>query len=68
MGKIRCISAASILHQLDYEGEIGRDCRDDADANISPANALGLRLPGYSIFNDATLRDYQFQDTTMDNG
>ena len=45
--------------QLDYEGElvaiIGRRGR-----NISPANALG-HVAGYSIFNDATLRDFQFR-------
>jgi acylpyruvate hydrolase len=45
--------------QLDYEGElvaiIGRRGR-----NISPANALG-HVAGYSIFNDATLRDFQFK-------
>jgi acylpyruvate hydrolase len=45
--------------QLDYEGElvaiIGRRGR-----NISPARALG-HVAGYSIFNDATLRDFQFK-------
>jgi acylpyruvate hydrolase len=45
--------------QLDYEGElvavIGRRGRD-----ISSADALG-HVAGYSIFNDATLRDFQFR-------
>jgi acylpyruvate hydrolase len=45
--------------QLDYEGElvaiIGR-----RGHNISAANALG-HVAGYSIFNDATLRDLQFR-------
>jgi acylpyruvate hydrolase len=45
--------------QLDYDGElvaiIGRRGR-----NISPADALG-HVAGYSIFNDATLRDFQFK-------
>ena len=45
--------------QLDYEGElvaiIGRRGR-----NISAADALG-HVAGYSIFNDATLRDFQFK-------
>jgi acylpyruvate hydrolase len=45
--------------QLDYEGElvaiIGR-----RGHNISAADALG-HVAGYSIFNDATLRDFQFR-------
>jgi acylpyruvate hydrolase len=45
--------------QLDYEGElvaiIGR-----RGHNISAANALS-HVAGYSIFNDATLRDFQFR-------
>jgi acylpyruvate hydrolase len=45
--------------QLDYEGElvaiIGRRGR-----NISASDALG-HVAGYSIFNDATLRDFQFR-------
>jgi acylpyruvate hydrolase len=45
--------------ELDYEGElvaiIGRDGR-----NISKADALD-HVAGYSIFNDATLRDFQFK-------
>jgi acylpyruvate hydrolase len=43
--------------EFDYEGElavvVGRRGRD-----IPPAEALG-HVAGYSIFNDATLRDYQ---------
>jgi acylpyruvate hydrolase len=45
--------------QLDYEGElvavIGR-----AGRNISVADAL-QHVVGYSIFNDASIRDYQFK-------
>lgn len=45
--------------QLDYEGElvavIGRGGRD-----IAEADALG-HVAGYSIFNDASIRDYQFK-------
>jgi len=43
--------------QLDYEGElvaiIGKDAR-----NVSEADALDY-VAGYSIFNDASIRDYQ---------
>jgi acylpyruvate hydrolase len=45
--------------QLDYEGElvaiIGKAARD-----VSEANALDY-ISGYSIFNDASIRDYQFK-------
>ncbi|RJL05903.1 fumarylacetoacetate hydrolase family protein [Paracoccus siganidrum] len=45
--------------QLDYEGElvavIGREAR-----NVSEAEALDY-VAGYSIFNDASIRDYQFK-------
>lgn len=45
--------------QLDYEGElvavIGKGGR-----NISPSDALD-HVIGYSIFNDASIRDYQFK-------
>ncbi len=46
-----------VSHQLDYEGElvavIGREARD-----VSEAEALDY-VSGYSIFNDASVRDYQ---------
>jgi acylpyruvate hydrolase len=52
--------------QLDYEGElvavIGRRGR-----NISSRDALS-HVAGYSIFNDATLRDYQFETTQWTMG
>ena len=45
--------------QLDYEGElvavIGRSARD-----VEEADALD-HIAGYSIFNDASIRDYQFK-------
>lgn len=45
--------------QLDYEGElvaiIGRDAR-----NVSEAEALD-HVAGYSVFNDGSIRDYQFK-------
>lgn len=45
--------------QLDYEGElvaiIGREARD-----VAEADALS-HVVGYSIFNDASIRDYQFK-------
>ena len=45
--------------QLDYEGElvaiIGTEARD-----VSEANALA-HVAGYSIFNDGSIRDYQFK-------
>ncbi|RDD69810.1 fumarylacetoacetate hydrolase family protein [Paracoccus versutus] len=48
-----------ISDQLDYEGElvavIGREAR-----NVPEAEALDY-VAGYSIFNDASIRDYQFK-------
>lgn len=48
-----------VSHQLDYEGElvaiIGK-----AASKISEAEALD-HVAGYSIFNDASIRDYQFK-------
>jgi 2-keto-4-pentenoate hydratase/2-oxohepta-3-ene-1,7-dioic acid hydratase in catechol pathway len=48
-----------VSEQLDYEGElvaiIGKPARD-----VSEAEALGY-VAGYSIFNDASIRDYQFK-------
>jgi 2-keto-4-pentenoate hydratase/2-oxohepta-3-ene-1,7-dioic acid hydratase in catechol pathway len=48
-----------VSEQLDYEGElvavIGKQARD-----ISEAEALDY-VAGYSIFNDASIRDYQFK-------
>jgi acylpyruvate hydrolase len=49
----------SVSDQLDWEGElavvIGR-----AGRHITPERALG-HVAGYSIFNDVTVRDYQFR-------
>ena len=49
----------AVSDQLDYEGElvaiIGK-----AGRNISPDRALE-HVAGYSIFNDASVRDYQFK-------
>jgi acylpyruvate hydrolase len=49
----------ALSEQLDYEGElvavIGSTARD-----VSEADAL-KHVMGYSIFNDASLRDYQFK-------
>ncbi|TWC76442.1 2-keto-4-pentenoate hydratase/2-oxohepta-3-ene-1,7-dioic acid hydratase in catechol pathway [Rhizobium sp. SJZ105] len=49
----------SFSEQLDYEGElvavIGKTARD-----VSETDALGF-VAGYSIFNDASIRDYQFK-------
>ncbi|AHD02232.1 fumarylacetoacetate hydrolase family protein [Leisingera methylohalidivorans] len=46
-------------HELDFEGElavvIGKTAR-----HVSPAEALS-HVAGYSIFNDASIRDYQFK-------
>jgi acylpyruvate hydrolase len=48
-----------LSEQLDYEGElvavIGKTARD-----VNEADALN-HVMGYSIFNDASLRDYQFK-------
>ena len=49
----------SVSEQLDYEGElvavIGRSAK-----HVSEADALD-HVCGYSIFNDASIRDYQFK-------
>jgi acylpyruvate hydrolase len=49
----------TVSEQLDYEGEfvavIGK-----AGRNIKKADALS-RVVGYSLFNDASIRDYQFK-------
>jgi 2-keto-4-pentenoate hydratase/2-oxohepta-3-ene-1,7-dioic acid hydratase (catechol pathway) len=49
----------TLSEQLDYEGElvavIGRTARD-----VAEAEALDY-VAGYSIFNDASIRDYQFK-------
>lgn len=46
-------------HELDFEGElavvIGKTAR-----HVSPEDALS-HVAGYSIFNDASIRDYQFK-------
>ena len=53
------IRRPAVSAQLDYEGElavvIGRGGR-----GIAPADALA-HVAGYSVFNDATIRDYQFR-------
>lgn len=49
----------AVSEQLDYEGElvavVGKRAR-----NVSEAEALDC-VAGYSIFNDASIRDYQFK-------
>lgn len=49
----------TVSEQLDYEGElvaiIGKDAR-----NVSEEDALEY-VAGYSIFNDASIREYQFK-------
>jgi 2-keto-4-pentenoate hydratase/2-oxohepta-3-ene-1,7-dioic acid hydratase in catechol pathway len=51
---------------LDYEGElavvIGRFCR-----NVSESEALGF-VAGYSIYNDASVRDWQWHTTQFTPG
>ena len=46
-------------HELDFEGElavvVGKRAR-----HVAPADALS-HVAGYSIFNDASIRDYQFK-------
>jgi 2-keto-4-pentenoate hydratase/2-oxohepta-3-ene-1,7-dioic acid hydratase in catechol pathway len=59
MGHGAPIIRPRVSEQLDYEGEfvavIGRSGRD-----ISKARALD-HIAGYSLFNDASIRDYQFK-------
>lgn len=55
------IRLPALSTQLDYEGElaivIGHSCR-----SVSKADALS-RIAGYSVFNDATIRDWQTKST-----
>lgn len=55
-----------VSDQLDFEGEvalvIGMEGR-----NIAPEEAL-LHVAGYSIFNDASIRDFQFRSTQWTAG
>ena len=59
IGHLAPIIRPNVSDQLDYEGElvaiIGK-----AGGNISPERALE-HVAGYSIFNDASIRDYQFK-------
>jgi 2-keto-4-pentenoate hydratase/2-oxohepta-3-ene-1,7-dioic acid hydratase in catechol pathway len=56
----------TVSDELDWEGElafvIGRGGR-----HIAPADALA-HVAGYSIFNDVTVRDYQFRVTQYTEG
>jgi acylpyruvate hydrolase len=58
-GHGRPIIKPGVSDQLDYEGEIvaiiGKGCR-----NTSRADALN-HISGWSLFNDASIRDYQFR-------
>lgn len=58
----------SVSHQLDWEGElaviIGKDTKGK---RISKAEAMDYVF-GYSIFNDVTVRDYQFRITQYTAG
>ena len=60
------IVVPSVSDQLDWEGElaviIGRGGR-----HISRAEAMG-HVAGYSLFNDVTVRDYQFRVTQYTEG
>lgn len=55
-----------VSFQLDYEGElaviIGQECR-----HVTRAEAHSV-VAGYSIFNDASLRDYQFKSSQWTMG
>lgn len=58
----------SVSHQLDWEGElaviIGKDTKGK---RITKADAMDYVF-GYSIFNDVTVRDYQFRITQYTAG
>ncbi len=59
VGHGEAIARPAVSEQLDFEGEVvaivGKGGR-----RISRANALD-HIAGYSIFNDASIRDYQFK-------
>ncbi len=66
VGHGQSIIRPALSDQLDYEAElvavIGRRCR-----NVAKADALAF-VAGYSIFNDASLRDYQMKTTQWTMG
>jgi 2-keto-4-pentenoate hydratase/2-oxohepta-3-ene-1,7-dioic acid hydratase in catechol pathway len=49
----------SVSHELDWEGELAVVIGKGGH-RISPSNAME-HVAGYSIFNDVTVRDYQFR-------
>lgn len=60
------IVAPSVSHELDWEGElavvIGKPC------HRTPKNAAMSAVFGYTLFNDVTVRDYQFRSTQYTAG
>ncbi len=59
IGAGAAIRLPAVSEQLDFEGElaaiVGRRARD-----VAPDQALSC-IAGFAIFNDASIRDYQFQ-------
>lgn len=57
----------SVSHQLDWEGELAVIIGRDTKGRIGKAEAMDYVF-GYSIFNDVTVRDYQFRVTQYTGG
>jgi 2-keto-4-pentenoate hydratase/2-oxohepta-3-ene-1,7-dioic acid hydratase in catechol pathway len=66
VGHNRPLVAPKASEQFDYEGElaviIGKECR-----NVSEANAMDY-VAGFAIFNDGSVRDWQFHTKQLTPG
>jgi 2-keto-4-pentenoate hydratase/2-oxohepta-3-ene-1,7-dioic acid hydratase in catechol pathway len=65
-GHLRPLVAPKVSEQYDYEGElaviIGKECR-----HVSEADAMDY-VAGYAIFNDGSVRDWQFHTKQLTPG
>ncbi|MBE2277093.1 MAG: fumarylacetoacetate hydrolase family protein [Rhodobacteraceae bacterium] len=68
IGQDAAISVPSVSHQLDWEGELAVVLGAGSNGRrIGKAEAMDL-VYGYTIFNDVTVRDYQFRVTQYTAG
>ena len=56
-----------VSHQLDWEGELAVILGKTSDHRVTKAEAMDY-VYGYAIFNDMTVRDYQFRVTQYTAG
>ena len=67
VGNGGAVVVPSVSHQLDWEGELAVIIGRDTKGRITKAEAMDYVF-GYSIFNDVTVRDYQFRVTQYTGG